>query len=154
MANRHRVEHDGQVFTRNSAGRVYRYAVLGPVSLADNLARAEKSARYSWKQNQDYHREYVDGTSRFLATPEWARTDEQKRAHIAEGERQIQASKDWLALGEAGLIADYQRRAELEWRHRFPERDAGWSCRGWCSRLDLAQKLADPGDAIVAAVLL
>lgn len=149
MANKHRVEHDGQVFKRTSANRIYRYVVLGPVSLAHNLARAEKDARRNWQVNQDYHREYVAGTSRYLAAPEWARTDDQKRAHIASCDRQIAASKEWLAQGEEGLVADYRRRTEIEWRRSFPDRDAGWCCRGWCGRLDLAQKLANPGDVIL-----
>lgn len=144
---RHRIEHDGQVFTRNSAGRTYRYAVLSPISLAADLARAEAGARWDWGANQEHHQACAErryeGVARYPEQYPPEKVDAMAARALA-----------WLALGLDGHIAQALEKAEARWREAFPERDAAWACAGWCGRLDLAQKLADPGDVILAAVVL
>jgi hypothetical protein len=154
MATKHKAEHDGITFTRTSAGRVYSHLVLRPTSLADALADAESSARHNWKANQAFNREFVDGTSRFLGPRSWDTTDAQRAEKAAQDAAQVETSKAWLALGESGLIHEYQARALQTWRGHWPDRDAAWYVVGWASRLDLAQKQAKPGDVILPTTIL
>lgn len=149
---RYRVEHDGVVFTRTSQSRDYTHVVLRPCSLARQIRDAEISAQYDWNHNHDFHREFADGTSRFLGPREWHRTEEQLAAKRAEDAEQIERSRAWLAGGLGQLIADAQIKAAERWRDEFGERETGWRYVGWAGRLDLAQKQAAPGDVILEAV--
>lgn len=147
--NHYRVEHDGQVFQRKSANRSYSHVVLRPISLARNLQYAEDAARYDWKHNHDYHREFVDGTSRFLVRNAW----ESEEQHAQDSAREIERSKAWIALGLDGLIRQTRERAEQAWRRDFPcGREEAWCYVGWTGRHDLALKVAKPGDVILEAV--
>lgn len=141
MRIRHKVEHDGLVFTRNSASRTYRYAVLRAVSLSGALLRAHDGAQYDLKHNRQFHEcaargEPVPGSRYDVTFQDKVR------------------SQAWLDKPAEEHIADAEHRARQEWHRVHGERVTSWVCKGWCSRLDLAQKLAEPGDAIVAATIL
>ena len=49
MANKHRVEFDGLIFKRTSAGRKYTHLVVAPMSLAEAIQYAEQSPALAGK---------------------------------------------------------------------------------------------------------
>lgn len=135
--NRYAVQHDGLTFKR-STDRTYTHAVLAPISLASELDDAARSAVWDWENNQDYYQELTTGQRRNA----WGQV-------VPVEPAEVEKAKAWLALGLAGHIADSQAKRRERWVKEWGERPAAWACKGWCGRVDLAHKLAVPGDVVL-----
>lgn len=136
--NKHRVEYDGLVFSRNSKSRKYSHVVLRPSSLAGALNNAEASARYDWRANKEWHEARAEKRNPSVAKFPELYPPERIEKEAAE-------SRAWLDGGLDALLLAGRKRALENWRHCYPDRDNGWYVVGWCGRADLARKLADVG---------
>lgn len=150
MTTKHSATHLGLTFTRNSKGRVYSHAVIAAGSVAADRLQAEESARFSWKQNLRYFTELASGVDKLADQY----PDQVKDAERAK--RQADA-KVWLAGGVERCIADHlahfdARAAKMATQ---PDGDTYFYLLGWCSRPDLAVRLAAsrPRTVILAAVV-
>lgn len=129
--------YDGQNFTRTTA-RTYTHVVLRHVSYADEIADAERLATSDWDGNEEWYALQAQGTAPPDFLSRWP-------DYIVSESAQAYA-KERIALGRAGYIAEAKARAAA---NHLPGTDHYWFALGWAGRLDLAVKLAKPGDEII-----
>lgn len=133
---------NGIVHKRTSQNRQYTHTVVALRSKALALAAAvSKDAHRNRVANFQFHREYLDGTSRFLERRTW-QTEQQHQEQMATD---IQRAREELQ-GDMD-VNDYVARKQREALEDVEKADlAGQFTRyenlGWCGRFDLAQKLA------------
>lgn len=145
---------EGHVFKRSTQSRAYTHMVVRIVSFADSSAKSISCVREVWKRNQDFHKEYTDGTSQWIPLPQYlqkrpshmeeSRYSEAVRAHHERVAKDIARSKEWLGKGEEGHVAEMKLlldKFEAECRYKTADGKAFYHAVGWSSRHDLAVKL-------------
>lgn len=152
---------DGVTFTRSTASRAYTHMVVGKYSIAEGRVQAEEGARQNWKTSRAYNECIAGGKQAVLviAAADFhssygmldanSRPTDKYLAYVAEREADqatyVAIAKAWLALGEEGHVAQRLARFDADQAKATNKSSDGLYnlCdMGWCSRLDLAQKLA------------
>jgi hypothetical protein len=152
MNTKHTATAHGHTWTRSSQNKVYTHMVIGKKLVSEARKDAEKQARSKWRMDLDYTKLLAASDGKIYSTFR----DGSPCIYDVTPER-IARAKAELEGGEEGYVAV-----------RLAEHDAGnadawktedgqylvWS-QGWCSRLDLAMKLASrtQGGEIVEAVI-
>lgn len=147
MANKHTATcPNGAIVRRTSATRVYTHVVVARHSYAHDLAGAQRvgepGAKDHIASNFEYYRQYLDGTSEFLQRREWHTDESYERERKASIERAEQA------LNGTTTVEEYRAMLKAQALARVADRKAAgyydkFEALGWCSRPDLAAKLAN-----------
>lgn len=137
---KHTATIDGCVFKRGSVSKRYSHAVINQWDIAQARTERGLEASKNWKRNLAYFQSWVDGTCEFFAKPSY-RSEEDHKRMVWES---ISNAKAWIALGELGHISESIEAFDDSMKNSHVSSDGKsfYGCAGWCSRLDLAQKLA------------
>lgn len=141
MATKHTATAHGQTFTRTSQNRKYSHVVIWRPDYEAALIRAS----YGWKNLDfsNFHHSHakVVGESKFLDRKQWE-TEEEHKERV---EREVNAARENLNGCEtAAQYAEMmrQRRVDAVEQNNKDGYYRTWQVVGWCSRRDLAEKLA------------
>lgn len=126
--NKHTAEYKGRTFKRNSANRVYKFAILQAGSVKADRERGLKMAARSFKTNAPFYQGFVDGTSRFLVRNSWEKDDAAYEARVAEDKAKAEA---YLAGGLERHIADVNKHYDALDIQLDADRDTYYVCIGW-----------------------
>lgn len=137
MAHKHSVTYEGFTFKRTSQNRVYTHTVISRRSRAADRAQTERSAREMWKLDLAHYAELAGGVHKLSQKYPAQYTPERIAKDVAK-------AKAWVEKGEQGHVDEHlaflaDRVAKLQ---TAADGDTYYRNEGWCSRADLAQKLA------------
>lgn len=130
-------EYQGFKFSRSSLTRTYSHAVLTQESSAADRLRLQRGIRDEWSRNLAYHTSVADRTNPLIRKyPE-----QYPQAKI---DAEAEAAQAYLAAGLDGRLEKVLREFDdkTAMQHLSADGDTYFVCQGWCSRLDLAEKLA------------
>lgn len=130
---------DGNIGKRSSKSRFYSHCVAVRRSYENALANAKREHPTD-RRNFEYHRAYLDGSSKHLKKLSWE-SDERYAERV---EKAIEDAKKWLRGFDNvdDWIADCIKRAIASVEQAKAEGAYDrWAISGWCGRADLAAKL-------------
>lgn len=151
MSNKHTATYQGKTFKRVSKGRTYTHMVVVVESIASQRARAERRARDNWAMNLGHRTQIANS-----AEGERYRYSDGTLSRSAITEEERQHARDIIAKGEQGMVdQDLRDFDESMAEHGWKTEDGLGTMysAGWCSRLDLAQKLAAQHGGIILEVV-
>jgi hypothetical protein len=124
-------DRNGKVHTRSSINRTYTHMVVSRPKIREFIVHKVD------RDNFWYHMAFIDGTSRWLEKKPWE-SDEQYRKRA---EYEVDRAK--RALGNARTFDAYvEKLLDQHEAWAATVKVDFFTSEGWCSRLDLAQKLA------------
>jgi hypothetical protein len=124
-------DRNGKVHTRSSINRTYTHMVVSRPKVREFTVN-----KVNW-ENFWYHMAFIEGTSKWLRKKPWESNEQYQKRSVDDVERSKRA------LGDARTFEAYvdKLRGQHEAWAASVKVDA-FASEGWCSRLDLAQKLA------------
>lgn len=132
-----RFEHQGFHFRRTSSSKTYTHAVLTRESRAADRAEWARNARLDWARNLDWNTALAERRNPLAAQY----PDQYPQVRI---DAEAAAAKATLEAGVEHMVrTQLMRFDELRALQQVAaDGDTYFACQGWCSRLDLAEKLA------------
>lgn len=130
-------EHRGFRFRRTSSSKIYTHAVLTRESLASDRLECERIARSTFELNRNWNEQIAAGAHPLAE-------DYPDQYPPARLKAETEAAQACLAAGVEGAVRSelmrFDERAALQ--QTAEDGDTYFLCYGWCSRPDLATKLA------------
>lgn len=136
---------DGTIARRSSKTRTYTHTVFAQRSFDNALRAALQGYGDTDRSNYHHYLGFINGTSRFIPVPSYLTTPEQIASHNARVEIDVARAQQELA-GYDSREAYVAGKRDARVAAVLADKAAGafdvWHNVGWCSRPDLASKLA------------